>query len=529
MNYASKGELLFFKKRELDYQKMKNLNKKNNELKKGIYKKKIKEINPLTKYQENYINDIKKKNNITKEIKNIIQPEFINISSQIPENKFLIKTDLTNIYDEGDIMNKNLLDLEKNKIDEEFRKNFLTLMSLRDYDTINADILNEYKNRTSFFKKYINTNFIDLTKKLKEKYISLDITQLFQYLKEYYKDKDGQIIRDIISKSNKEILKKINDKKDKLKDKILYQEKLKKEYDDKLIQIQKEQQQKIIDDNKRKQLELKQKRLQIARDELSKKLLKSKSQIAIISNLEEKVEKKDDKGEQVPQQLIDDINNIEVSTVISEQPNIEDIELNKSNKPKYADFLNFLNHLKDLNENMFYDRKKYSEDINKINSLNINNENDYNNNENIINNIIKSLIDNYNQQQKEEQKEPEQQMIEKKEEQKEEPIQQKEKPFGDLTKEETDKYIVNFIAGLEQNTFYIDENTKKKLYEILKDPQYLNYLTDNKKKITKLNDTLKDHNEDNENIINLIKNNIVSEVNSINAINENKKKNKKKK
>jgi hypothetical protein len=176
------------------FKQLKELNNKMLSMKNIIYKPKYNLIDVLTKEQKAYIDSKIKNNELRKEIKRELLPEFINLSSLKPENKLLIKQNLGDIYTEGDIVDKKIVDLELQKIDDEFKKNLLTIMNLKDYDIVNNS--NFFNVDGSIKKRYININFLDLKEKLKEKYVSLDVNEFLFFIQQYYKDPKNLIKED---------------------------------------------------------------------------------------------------------------------------------------------------------------------------------------------------------------------------------------------------------------------------------------------------------------------------------------------
>ena len=171
-----KREDLFKKNRELNLKKIKNRNI-------NIKRKDI-EYDNLDKNERKYIEKKKKIGENKVKLKNMIDPEFINISSMKPENQLIIKEDLEDVYNSGDIILKDTVKAEFEKINNDFRKNLLTLMTLKDVGIVVAEFDNDYQ-----FQRYFNINFPNLKKQITEKYNSLDVKEFIFFVKEWYKNR----------------------------------------------------------------------------------------------------------------------------------------------------------------------------------------------------------------------------------------------------------------------------------------------------------------------------------------------------
>jgi len=281
LNYETKEQKENKLKRQNLFNKMKELNKKKLSLKNISYKSKNKNIDDLTKSQRTFINK-KIDDNIKREnIKSSLDPEFINVSSLKPEDKILIKDNIDNIYNEGDIMSKDIINNEFIKIDELFKKNLLTLMTLKDFDIVN----NEF-NKNYTLKKFVNVNFPDLVKQLKEKYTNLDVKEFILFLKEYYKDPKKLSIRETINKKFSDIKKNIDDNITKVRRKLIkHTGKKEKEEKYNVILGKLEQLEEKIEDKKEniKEDDIFEKELEIAEN-----MIKEMEDKISISNINEK-------------------------------------------------------------------------------------------------------------------------------------------------------------------------------------------------------------------------------------------------
>lgn len=216
MNFETKQQMINRINNEKNIELKKNLLIKKRTIKKPIIKK-TKEIDQLTKKQREYILKIKSNNKIKDNIKNMIQPEFLNISSINPDNLVLIKDNIEDIYNDGDLINKNLILEEFKKIDDEFKKNLLTIMTLKDYDRI----INSELGKNKSFKRFININFKNFIEKLKDKYRQLDVQELIFFMEEFYKNPKFLTIKDSIEKRFQDFYIKTEEIKNKIKNKIL--------------------------------------------------------------------------------------------------------------------------------------------------------------------------------------------------------------------------------------------------------------------------------------------------------------------
>jgi len=202
-------------KRNDIFNKMKELNKKRLNVRNMSFSNKnintYKENN-LPKNQKEFIDNKKLMNIKFENNKKITEPEFINISSMKPENQLIIKNNLEDVYNDGDLVLKDIIKNEFNKIDEEFKKNLLTIMTLRDYDIVNSEFVND-----NTFKRFVNVNFPDLKKQLKEKYSNLDVKEFIYFIKNWYKDPRQLSIKEAILEKYQNFKNEISDLKKKLR------------------------------------------------------------------------------------------------------------------------------------------------------------------------------------------------------------------------------------------------------------------------------------------------------------------------
>jgi len=133
-----------------------------------------------------------------------------------PENQLIIKDNLEDVYNSGDLVLKDTITNEFNKIDKEFKNNLLLLMNLKDTDVIINNFVNDFT-----FKRYFNINFPDLRKQLKEKYSSLDIKEFLFFIKEWYKNPKTLSLKNAVMKKFNNIKREIKLLKKKLKQKQL--------------------------------------------------------------------------------------------------------------------------------------------------------------------------------------------------------------------------------------------------------------------------------------------------------------------
>jgi len=201
-------EAFFKKNRELNLKKLKN---------KNIFTSRKDIIyDLLDKNDRKYIEEKKILNNDKVKLKNMIDPEFINISSMKPENRLIIKEDLEDVYNSGDVILKDTLKAEFEKINNDFKKNLLTLMTLKDTITVISEFEKDYQ-----FQRYFNINFPNLKKQLTEKYSSLDVKEFIFFVKEWYKNPKALSIKNVVQSKFDLLKKEFQKLKKKLKQKKL--------------------------------------------------------------------------------------------------------------------------------------------------------------------------------------------------------------------------------------------------------------------------------------------------------------------
>lgn len=197
------------------FKKMRELNKLKLRLSNINYNKKNITYDDLPKNQREFIENRKIKNENIETNRKILDPEFINISSMRPENQLIIKDNLEDVYNSGDLVLKDTIKNEFDKIDKEFKNNLLLLMNLKNADKVMELYVNDFT-----FKRFLNINFPDLKKQLKEKYNSLDINEFLFFIKEWYKNPKKLSIKNAIIKKFNDIRKDIK----MIKRKILYKQ-----------------------------------------------------------------------------------------------------------------------------------------------------------------------------------------------------------------------------------------------------------------------------------------------------------------
>jgi hypothetical protein len=319
--YLTNQDIERMKKRKLEFEKMKSLNIKKNNLKKIKYQNKFKNIEPLTKEQREFLNKKLINNEIEEKIDITLDPKFLNLSSQTPATQLLIKTAFENIYNEGDLMNADFLKLEQDKIDNEFKKNILTIMTLRDFDKVNQSLIDKYKDENYVIKKYINTNFLELIKRLKEKYISLDVSEFILYLTEFVKDPKNQIIKDVLTQNYKNLQDKIKNLKERIEKKLLERQAEIKRIEKEKARLQAEQLKKKEEEERiriAKELELLEQQKK-AEAERIKKLEVDKAKTEL---LEEKIEDDKEKNKPIDSKTQEELKKLEddnSSTIIPEK------------------------------------------------------------------------------------------------------------------------------------------------------------------------------------------------------------------
>jgi len=210
-------EQKLYRLRRLDnFKKIKELNKlklKNSNIN---YKRKNISYDILPNNEREFIENKKVSNEVKINNKKLLDPEFINISSMRPENQLIIKDNLEDVYNSGDIVPKDVIKAEFDKIDLDFKKNLLSLMNIKDADIVIDNFINDFT-----FKRFFNINFPDLKKQLKEKYTSLDVKEFLFFIKEYYKNPKTLILKNAIMKKFNQIRKEIKILKRKIKQKQL--------------------------------------------------------------------------------------------------------------------------------------------------------------------------------------------------------------------------------------------------------------------------------------------------------------------
>jgi hypothetical protein len=253
MNFETKEQKLNRLNRQKYFDKKNKLKNKKKELSNIKIKPKIIKRDELTNAQRNYISKIIKDNEIKDKLNKEILPKFINVSSISPQNLLLIKEEIKEKYNEGDLINKQILDEKIKEIDELFKKNLLTIMTLKDYDLVNKSFDLNVDNYER--KKFLNINFLEIKTKLEEKYLSLNANEFLIFFDEYYKNPKKSSLVLAIKENISDLKKDINKAQQKLEEKkIKYKNDpiMTKKIDIKLGQIETAENklEKVIENNK---------------------------------------------------------------------------------------------------------------------------------------------------------------------------------------------------------------------------------------------------------------------------------------
>jgi len=217
MNFETKEQKLNRLNRQKYFDKKNKLKNKKKELSNIKIKPKIIKRDELTNAQRNYISKIIKDNEIKDKLNKEILPKFINVSSISPQNLLLIKEEIKEKYNEGDLINKQILDEKIKEIDELFKKNLLTIMTLKDYDLVNKSFDLNVDNYER--KKFLNINFLEIKTKLEEKYLSLNANEFLIFFDEYYKNPKKSSLVLAIKENISDLKKDINKAQQKLEEK----------------------------------------------------------------------------------------------------------------------------------------------------------------------------------------------------------------------------------------------------------------------------------------------------------------------
>jgi len=162
------------------------MNDLNMKRKKLIVKYNPKEINKdeLPISQREFINYKKKFNKQLLKNKQLINPEFINISSFKPEERKLIIGDKDEELVGSLLISDEVKQENYNKIDELFKKNLIDkLMDFQTYTYVNQQIGDDY-----IYKNMINNNIVGIEKKIRDKYKSLTANQFIFEIKKYFEE-----------------------------------------------------------------------------------------------------------------------------------------------------------------------------------------------------------------------------------------------------------------------------------------------------------------------------------------------------
>ncbi len=162
------------------------MNELNMKRKKLIVKYNPKELNKdeLPKSQREFINYKKKFNKQLLKNKQIMNPDFINISSFKPEERKLIVGDKDEELIGSLLISDEVKQENYNKIDELFKKNLTpSLMDFQTYTYVNQQIGDDY-----VYKNMINNNIVGIEKKLRDKYKSLTPTQFLYEINKYFQE-----------------------------------------------------------------------------------------------------------------------------------------------------------------------------------------------------------------------------------------------------------------------------------------------------------------------------------------------------
>lgn len=161
----------------------------------------------LNKNEQKYFDNLLKDINILKKIDDINETLKINKKEEVrPEIKELLIKQI-------DDKNKDKTKLVN--IDETFKDNLLSIMTLEDFNNIKYD---EYF--TTFNKNIININFERFKKYLKDKYIKINIDELIPIMKLFFSKKDLTQTDNLIEKINSNS----NDVKNEIDELIRYYE-----------------------------------------------------------------------------------------------------------------------------------------------------------------------------------------------------------------------------------------------------------------------------------------------------------------
>ena len=148
------------------------------------YNPKEKNIDELPKSQREFINYKKKFNKQILKNKQIMNPDFINISSFKPEERKLIVGDKDEELIGSLLISDEVKQENYNKIDELFKKNLTpNLMDFQTYTYVNQQIGDDY-----VYKNMINNNIVGIEKKLRDKYKSLTPTQFLFEINKYFQE-----------------------------------------------------------------------------------------------------------------------------------------------------------------------------------------------------------------------------------------------------------------------------------------------------------------------------------------------------
>jgi len=205
MNFETKEQLINRLKRQKLFLEQENIKKLRNKKKNIIYNVKSNNNDILPKSQRDYINFKNKFNKDKIKLEKEVDPKFKNISQLKSATQLLIKDIFEDTYNEGDVIEADVLENELSKIDDKFKSNFLTIMNIKDFGVIDNKYKNDYEKRRFFV-----VNFNDFKNKLKEKYVSLNINELSSFLDEYYNNPKNVLVKESIKNKYNNQKQKIN-------------------------------------------------------------------------------------------------------------------------------------------------------------------------------------------------------------------------------------------------------------------------------------------------------------------------------